>query len=358
MSNSPLNLGQNFYTALGMSESSGNYSSVNQYGYVGMYQFGELALQDAGFFVPGSQPATNNWVGTWTGVDGINSLSQFLASPTAQNDAAQAYAATQWGYITHFGLDTYIGQTIDGVTITQSGLVAGAWLVGIGGLMKFLNSNGSTVPTDGNGTPITNYLSQFAQFSSPSMTGGADSPQSGSGYFIFQYANGLSFGGSIAINPYVCTAFDQSLFNSGSDPLAIDLTGGGIHTIGAAQSGVMFDTTGSGNTVSTGWVANGTGVLVYDPNGATTLTNETQLLTSFQQLATLDTDGDGLINASDPAFANLRVWVGAPTEGSTNSAMAAGQMETLQQLGIVGISLKTTNSWINTGGTGSPTAGS
>ncbi|WP_247537001.1 hypothetical protein [Ralstonia pseudosolanacearum] len=166
---------------------------------------------------------------------------------------------------------------------------------------------------------------------------------------------------SDSVNQY----FRSILFNSGSDPLAIDLTGNGIKTVGASQSGVMFDTTGSGNTVSTGWIAEGTGWLAYSPSGATTLTSETQLFGAasllpngkyatdgFQALSLLDSNGDGVIDAKDPEFANLRVWVGAPSSGSSDPNMPAGQMLTLQQLGIVSISLNEQPAWINTGGTG------
>ncbi|MGD7216563.1 calcium-binding protein [Ralstonia pseudosolanacearum] len=171
--------------------------------------------------------------------------------------------------------------------------------------------------------------------------------------------------GPRGISDLVNRIFRAVLFNSGSDPLAIDLTGNGIKTIGASQSGVMFDTTGSGNSVSTGWIAEGTGWLAYNPSGATTLTSETQLFGAasllpngkyatdgFQALSLFDSNGDGVIDTQDPEFANLRVWVGAPSSGSSDPNMPAGQMLTLQQLGIVSISLNERPSWINTGGTG------
>ncbi|QKL59169.1 hypothetical protein HI814_21145 (plasmid) [Ralstonia solanacearum] len=164
--------------------------------------------------------------------------------------------------------------------------------------------------------------------------------------------------GPRGISDLVNRIFRAVLFNSGSDPLAIDLTGNGIKTIGASQSGVMFDTTGSGNSVSTGWIAEGTGWLAYNPSGATTLTSETQLFGAasllpngkyatdgFQALSLFDSNGDGVIDTQDPEFANLRVWVGAPSSGSSDPNMPAGQMLTLQQLGIVSISLNERPSW-------------
>ncbi|WP_268988635.1 calcium-binding protein, partial [Ralstonia solanacearum] len=167
------------------------------------------------------------------------------------------------------------------------------------------------------------------------------------------------------VDSAVNQCFRSALFNSGADPLAIDLTGAGISTLGASQSGVMFDTTGSGNTVASGWISQGTGWLVYNPSGGSTLTSETQLFGAasmlpngqyatdgFQALALLDKNGDGLIDSNDPEFSNLRIWVGAPSQGSTNPNMQAGQMLTLQQLGIVSISLNEQSCWKNTGGTG------
>ena len=48
--------------------------------------------------------------------------------------------------------------------MAQSGLIAGAWLVGVGGLAKFLNSDGMKDPVDGNNTPVSQYLQEFSQY--------------------------------------------------------------------------------------------------------------------------------------------------------------------------------------------------
>ncbi|MBY0366642.1 MAG: DUF3262 family protein [Burkholderiales bacterium] len=152
-----------FLNALAQRESGMNASVVNPYGYVGLFQMGEAALIDAGYYRPDGTGA-NDWRGGWTGKGGITSLSDFKSNPQAQIAAVTAYEAKQWSYIQSKGLDQYIGQTIGGVEITRSGLIAGAHLVGVGNLGKFLWSNGATVPVDGNRVPISQYIAQFGGY--------------------------------------------------------------------------------------------------------------------------------------------------------------------------------------------------
>ncbi len=151
--------------SLAQRESSGNYSAVNQYNFLGRYQFGEAALIDAGYYThdgtsascPSSQGGCD-WRGTWTGRDGIHSREQFLASQTAQDNALAAYQAATWRYIQSNGLDQYLGQTIGGIPITCDNLLTGYHLKGSGGLRAFLGSNGANDPADANGTRISEYL--------------------------------------------------------------------------------------------------------------------------------------------------------------------------------------------------------
>lgn len=167
------------------SNPNGNPLSVNAYGYVGLYQMGEAALIDAGYY-NADGTARNDWSGTWTGRNGVNSLNDFLSDPNKQNKAITDFHQKLRGYIQSAGLDAYIGKTINGILITESGMIAGAHLVGIGGLKTFLSSNGKNVPSDALGTPITEYLETFGSFSisaiAPPYTGAP--PITGSGTTI------------------------------------------------------------------------------------------------------------------------------------------------------------------------------
>ncbi|WP_290625603.1 hypothetical protein [Altibacter sp.] len=130
-----------FCEDLGFSESSGNYNAVNRLGYMGKYQFGRSAL---------------NWVG-------IYNKRQFLNSPLLQEKAFEALISkNKWVLKDH--ITKFNGQVIDGIRITESGLIAAAHLGGAGNVMKFLESNGEDVFADANNVPITRYMKKFAHY--------------------------------------------------------------------------------------------------------------------------------------------------------------------------------------------------
>ena len=145
-----------FLRALAQRESSMNQYAVNQYGYMGLFQMGSLALQDAGF---------KNASGGWTGKDGVRSQSDFLANAQAQINAVTAYQQKAEAFILSKKLDAAIGTTINGVPITASGLIAGYHLVGPTALTNFIRYG--IVTADGNKVPITAYIKQFGGYALP-----------------------------------------------------------------------------------------------------------------------------------------------------------------------------------------------
>lgn len=149
-----------FLHDLGMRESRLDPNARNPFGFVGIFQMGEAALQDAGYY-RGDATRANDWSGGWTGVGGITSLTDFHARPDVQVQAIVAYHNQLVTQIRRSGLDRSIGSTVGGVPITLSGLVAGAHLVGIANLGRFVNSAGATVPRDGNNVPITRYIAEL-----------------------------------------------------------------------------------------------------------------------------------------------------------------------------------------------------
>jgi mannitol/fructose-specific phosphotransferase system IIA component len=125
-------------------------------------------------------------------------------------------------------------------------------------------------------------------------------------------------------------------------PLVLDLTGSGINLTPLNTSSPYFDLTNSGFARQTGWIGAGTGLLCFDPTDQN-ITNITQLFGNettdgFDILRKLDANHDNVIDASDPAFASLRVWVDANGDATTDS----GELYTLSQLGIVSINLNAT----------------
>nr|WP_176024939.1 M23 family metallopeptidase [Brucella pseudintermedia] len=145
-----------FMRNIRMSEGSGNYQTNTGNGFYGAYQMGEDALTDAGYM---------DGNGNWTGRNGVNSLEDYLNNSTAQDDAFLRYGEKNLGYLN--GWEQYIGQTIGGAKVTRAGLIAGAHLVGAGGLKYWLTSGGDCTnkgtgsdAVDGNGTCAGTYMAE------------------------------------------------------------------------------------------------------------------------------------------------------------------------------------------------------
>jgi len=162
---------EDFLRALGYRESSGRYNIENRYGYLGKYQMGEMALKDAGYYKGDSTPRINDWIGEWTGKDGVWSKEDFLNNPQAQENAIREFHRKVWKYIKALGLDKYVGKTVAGIKITESGLIGGAHLVGVLNLKRFLHSNGQIIPKDGNGVPVTHYIELLNGYDVSEITG-------------------------------------------------------------------------------------------------------------------------------------------------------------------------------------------
>jgi hypothetical protein len=102
------------------------------------------------------------------------------------------------------------------------------------------------------------------------------------------------------------------------DPLILDLDNDGLETINVAD-GAYFDHDGNGFAEQTGWASSDDGLLVIDRNNNGTIDNGQELFgdqtilqngqtatDGFQALAELDSNNDGVIDANDAAFSNLR----------------------------------------------------
>jgi len=129
-------------------------------------------------------------------------------------------------------------------------------------------------------------------------------------------------------------------------PIVLDLNGDGVSTQ-SIRKGVTFDLFANGNNVNTGWVSSTDGLLVMDRNhdgvisdgtelfgGATKLSDGSTAADGYAALRDLDANQDGVIDKNDAAFADLKVWVDANSDGLTE----AGELKSLESLGISSIS--------------------
>lgn len=128
-------------------ESGGDYTTKNRLGYLGAYQFGKPALEDLGYWKKGTG---------WTGKNGINSEEDFLESKEVQDVAYAEWEPLLRRYLDNKGALEYVGKQINGIDITESGLIMAAHLVGAGAVSRWLR--GGKEPLDGNKVPASHYL--------------------------------------------------------------------------------------------------------------------------------------------------------------------------------------------------------
>ena len=131
---------EKFLDAIGHRESTNRYDVVNPWGYMGKYQFGKRTLKGLGFEV---------------------TRKEFLSNPQLQEEAMMALLLHNKEKLQLY-IDTFDGKTINGMLITESGILAAAHLGGQGSVKRYFK-NGK-VFRDGNGTKITSYMDKFSGY--------------------------------------------------------------------------------------------------------------------------------------------------------------------------------------------------
>jgi hypothetical protein len=130
-----------FKEALAFKESQGKYRVVNTLGYLGKYQFGRTTLERFRIY----------------------NTDHFLKNPELQESAFLAYCkVNKW--ILRKDIKRSVGKIINGIEITESGILAAAHLSGAGNVKKYLRSNGNYNLSDAYGASISLYMKKFAGF--------------------------------------------------------------------------------------------------------------------------------------------------------------------------------------------------
>jgi len=130
-----------FKEALAFKESRGRYSVINKLGYLGKYQFGLSTLS----------------------LLGVNDSDYFLSSPELQEKVFLAnLKRNKW--VLRREILRFSGKIINGIFITESGILAAAHLAGPGSVKKYLRSRGAINFQDAFGTTIESYLNKFSKY--------------------------------------------------------------------------------------------------------------------------------------------------------------------------------------------------
>ena len=164
----------------------------------------------------------------------------------------------------------------------------------------------------------------------------------------------------IRVNQSSMGSFDQDPV----DPLVLDLDGNGVQLNSYGDAPVLFDADNDGGSLEqTGWVSGTDGILVHDLNNNGRIDHMGEALSEyyngvsgsegvagtkphgdgFAALRSLDSNNDGIFNASDAAYAELKVWVDGNHDGKSwvdangNGHVDAGEASELQSLAALGI---------------------
>jgi len=128
-------------------------------------------------------------------------------------------------------------------------------------------------------------------------------------------------------------------------PIAIDLNGDGVHTVARSASTATFDLLGNGGAIQSGWLSSNDGFLAADLNGNGKIDSIAELFggsargDGFARLASYDSNGDGVVDAHDAAFASLVIW----RDANGNHATDSGELMSLPQAGVVSLTVAHTD---------------
>lgn len=135
-----------------------------------------------------------------------------------------------------------------------------------------------------------------------------------------------------------------------ADPLILDLQNDGFN-IESKKYGVNFDLNCDGFAEKINWTAKDA-ILCLDINKNGNVDNGrevfgdyhlladgTRASNGFEALAQYDTNGDGIIDENDAIFNELRLWIDANSDGTSN----IGELKTLKEQGIKAINLNCEN---------------
>lgn len=132
-----------FMHSIGKMESKNNHKAVNSLGMLGRYQFDPRTIRAMGFKV---------------------TRQEFLNNPELQDRVMLAFMRDNKRSLRHI-IKKYDGKVVNGVKVTESGILASSHLAGVGGVLAFFNPSKYTYKTsDSNGASVAMYMKKFSDY--------------------------------------------------------------------------------------------------------------------------------------------------------------------------------------------------
>jgi hypothetical protein len=132
-----------FLVHMGKIEGLGSYTTISRSGYLGMYQFHPKTLRAMGINIEADE---------------------FLNNPSLQDSVMIAFMKSNARSLRGI-IKKYNGTEYEGVYVTKAGILAGAHLVGPGGMLAFFYPEKYEFKTsDGNGVHVSEYMKKFAHY--------------------------------------------------------------------------------------------------------------------------------------------------------------------------------------------------
>ena len=130
-----------FKEKLAYKESGGRYHCINEFGYMGKYQFNLNTLK----------------------MYGIKNSKNFINNAELQ-ERVFLINVQRNKWILRKDIKWFVGTTINETKISESGIIAAAHLAGPGNVKKYLRSGGKDDKKDAFGTSISKYIKYFQNF--------------------------------------------------------------------------------------------------------------------------------------------------------------------------------------------------
>ena len=349
-----LGAGQNF-TFNGSAETNGSFRT---YGGLGTDVITGGGQNDGFYFGPGRWQAGDSVIGgggsnDQLALDGDYTITigaeadvetlALLAGPSGTPNTFNITLADAWttGQArTVFGRNVTTNLTINGAAessanLTLFGGFGSDTLTGGSGDDQLWGLEGNDIIEGGSGTDTAHFRGAVSTY--------FVQVESGAAGIVDQDIVADGNDGGDGLNGVEFAQFKDDLYTI-TPPIILDLDGGGVTTLSAAESNARFDMDGDGIGDDTSWFGRGEGLLFLDRDGNGTVSNAGEFSfvndvagarSDLEGLQAWDSNGDGQLSKKDARFRDFKIW----QDRNGNGVVDAREIMTLRQAGVRSLSL-------------------